>query len=54
MGGKHPTGEYNTWKEKQIFKKIKNEGVAKKKISGSHLVIPALCRNNRLGMLAKL
>lgn len=31
MGGKHPTGEYNTWKEKQIFKKIKNEGVVKKK-----------------------
>ena len=43
MGGKHPTGEYNTWKEKQILEKIKNEGVVKKKISGSHLVIPALC-----------
>ena len=31
MGGKHPTGEYNTWKEKQILEKIKNEGVVKKK-----------------------
>ena len=28
-GGKHPTGEYNSWKEKQI-EKNKNEGVVKK------------------------
>lgn len=41
-------------RKSRFKKKKKNEGVAKKKISGSHLVIPALCRNNRLGMLAKL
>lgn len=41
-------------RKSRFLKKQKMRGWQKKNTSGSHLVIPALCKNNRLGMLAKL